>query len=118
MFAQTQVSKELNTRDSIPDFADVRLFKQTRYAGSAILTHLPVNRARALIMPEPVTLKGEQTQMPGVEIAYDGDVIGFFAMRNFTRRSVSFIGLKSGFEYLLRIRASENGMVEPLKIVR
>ncbi|MFK7861644.1 MAG: hypothetical protein AB8B64_22710 [Granulosicoccus sp.] len=117
-FGQTPVNAGPDIRDRLPEIVDVRLFKQARYAGSAILIHLPTNKARALIMPEPVTLKGEQAQMPGLELAYAGDVIGFFATRNFTRRPVSFIGADSGIEYRLQIRASQDGITEPLKIVR
>ena len=69
-------------------------------------------------MPEPVTLQGDLEQMPGLELAYEGEVIGFYATRTFSRRPVSFIGEESGTEYRLQIRASENGIVEPLEIVR
>lgn len=97
---------------------EIEPFKQARYAGTAILIHLPTNMARALVMPEPVTLQGELQQMPGVELAYEGDVVGFFATLAFTRRPVSFIGVDSGVEYRLQIRASEDGIAEPLEIVR
>ncbi len=104
--------------DDIRNIDDVEPFRQTLYSGTAILIHLPTNTARAIVMPEPVTLQGDPEQMPGVQLAYEGEVIGFFATRTFTRRAVSFIGVESGVEYLLQIRASENGIVEPLKIVR
>ena len=69
-------------------------------------------------MPEPVTLQGNLEQMPGLELANEGEVMGFYAIRTFSRRPVSFIGEKSGTAYCLQIRASENGIVEPLEIVR
>ncbi len=93
-------------------------FKQARYTGRPILVHLPTNAARALVMPEPVTLQGDPEQLPGVELAYEGEVIGFYATQSFNRRKVTFIGAQSGIEYLLQIRASENGIVEPLEINR
>lgn len=92
-------------------------FRQARYQGNALLIHLPTNAARALVMPEPVILQGDPEQMPGVELAYEGFVVGFFATEDFTRRSVSFLGKNSGTEYQLQIRASENGIIDPLEIV-
>lgn len=115
--AQPNISNQAIGEYAIP-VEELEPFKQARYAGTAILIHLPTNLARALVMPEPVTLQGDPDQMPGVELAYEGEVIGFFATRTFTRRQVSFIGLESGVEYRLQIRASEKGIVEPLKIVR
>ena len=99
-----------------PEF--VKPFKKAQYAGTALLIHLPTNTARALVMPEPVRLQGEPAQMPGVELAFEGDVVGFFARQEFARRLVSFVGLESGVEYQLRIRASKDGIAEPLEIVR
>ncbi len=104
--------------DQIRNIDDVLPFRQARYSGEAILIHLPTRTARALVMPEPVALQGNPDQMPGLELAYENEVVGFFATRNFSRRAVSFIGEESGTEYRLQIRASENGIVEPLEIVR
>lgn len=118
-FAQTNLSEEsTDIAEGLLPIDEIEPFKQARYAGTAILIHLPTNIARALVMPEPVTLQGDPEQMPGVELAYEGEVIGFFATRTFARRPVSFIGTESGVEYRLQIRASEYGIAEPLEIVR
>lgn len=69
-------------------------------------------------MPEPVSLQSSPGQLPGVELAYEGEVIGFFATQTFTRRQIIFTGVQSGTDYLLQIRASKNGITEPLEIVR
>lgn len=113
---QTQSKDTLN--ESVPGNVDFGYLKQARFATRAILVHLPVNKARALVMPEPVILKGGREQMPGVVIAFEDDVIGLFATRSFDRRAVSFIGQLSGVEYRFQIRASENGIVAPLEIIR
>lgn len=117
--AQQSLSNDTGAQnDQIRNIDDVLPFRQTRYSGEAILIHLPTRTARALVMPEPVTLQGNLEQMPGLELAYEDEVVGFFATRDFSRRAVSFIGEESGTEYRLQIRASENGIVEPLEIVR
>lgn len=119
VLAQTAVTEEQDDEvESLQNPVDIKPFKQARYTGTAILIHLPTNTARALVMPEPVTLQGNPDQMPGVELAFERAVVGFFATRTFDRREVSFIGVESGVEYRLQIRASENGIVEPLEIVR
>ena len=106
------------TGQELAEPTPIQLFKKAQYAGTALLIHLPTNTARALVMPEPVRLQGDPEQMPGVEIAFEGDVVGFFARQEFARRLVSFVGLESGTEYQLRIRASKDGIAEPLEIVK
>lgn len=119
-FAQDQGVEDNSSNINSPavnDTVSSEPFKQARYQGTAILIHLPTNAARALVMPEPVVLQGDPEQMPGVQLAYEGFVVGFFATRDFTRRGVSFVGQDSGTLYQLQIRASENGIVEPLEII-
>ena len=117
--AQSSVSDLSKTTSQEPvEPIPITSFKKAQYAGTALLIHLPTNIARALVMPEPVRLQGDLAQMPGVELAFEGDVIGFFARQEFARRLVSFVGLESGTEYQLRIRASKDGIAEPLEIVK
>ena len=106
------------TGQEVAEPPPIKSFKTAQYAGTALLIHLPTNTARALVMPEPVRLQGDLAQMPGVELAFEGDVVGFFARQEFARRLVSFVGLESGTRYQLRIRASKDGIAEPLEIIK
>ena len=93
-------------------------FRKARYGGSPILLHLRSGYERAVVMPEPIRLLDETQTLPGCAVEIDTDVVGFFPTRNFTRQPIRFVGLQSGTVYELRVRASPQGIRQPLQITR
>ncbi|WP_430881053.1 hypothetical protein [Granulosicoccus sp. 3-233] len=93
-------------------------FRKARYTGEPLLLHLRNGYERAVLMPEPIKLLNDSQTLPGCAVVIDTDVIGFFPTRTFAREPIRFIGLQSGSVYELRVRASPEGIRQPLQITR
>ena len=93
-------------------------FRQTRFVNKPILLHLRQGYERAVLMPEPIRLENESQTLPGCAVAIDTDVVGFYPTRTFARKPIRFVGLRSGTVYELRVRASPEGIRQPLQITR
>lgn len=93
-------------------------FRQTRFDNKPILLHLRQGYERAVLMPEPIRLQDESQTLPGCAVAIDTDVVGFFPTQTFARKPIKFLGLRSGTVYVLRVRASPEGMRQTLQITR
>ncbi|NND92792.1 MAG: hypothetical protein HKN42_18195 [Granulosicoccus sp.] len=104
--------------DDVVPMAEWLEFRKARYVTRPILLHLLNGHERAVLMPEPIRLLDEEQSLPGCAVAIDHDVIGFFPTRTFPRKPIKFLGLDSGTVYELRVRASPDGMQQPLQITR
>ncbi|ASJ70541.1 hypothetical protein [Granulosicoccus antarcticus] len=93
-------------------------FRETRYNNEPILLHLRRGYERAVLMPEPIRLLDDSQTLPGCAVEIDTDVVGFFPVQTFARKSIKFVGLQSGTVYELRVRASPEGIRQPLQITR
>lgn len=112
------VAQEGVTRDDILSDAEWLEFKKARFNGQPILLHLKTGQARAVIWPEPIQLFDDDQVLPGCAVEINNDVVGFFPTEDFNRTTIKFRGLDSQIVYELRIRASEQGIEEPLQILR
>ncbi len=93
-------------------------FRQTRFNNKPILVHLRQGYERAVLMPEPIRLENESQTLPGCAVEIDTDVVGFYPTKTFPRKPIRFVGLSTGTVYELRVRASPDGMRQPLQITR
>lgn len=93
-------------------------FRQTRFNDKPILVHLRQGYERAVLMPEPIRFEDESQTLPGCAVEIDTDVVGFFPVQSFPRKPIRFVGLTTGTVYELRVRASPQGMRQPLRITR
>lgn len=93
-------------------------FRQARYVDKPLLLHLRSGYERAVLMPEPIGLLDNGQSLPGCAVEIDTDVIGFYPTRSFKRTPIKFVGLDTGKIYELRVRASPEGMRQPLQITR
>jgi hypothetical protein len=93
-------------------------FRQTRFNNKPVLLHLRQGYERAVVMPEPIRLLDESQTLPGCAVAIDTDVVGFYPISTFARKPIKFVGLNSGTVYELRVRASPEGIRQPLQITR
>lgn len=93
-------------------------FRQTRFNDQPILLHLRRGYERAVLMPEPIRLQDDSQVLPGCAVQIDTDVVGFFPTETFARQSIKFVGLETGTVYDLRVRASPDGIRQPLQITR
>lgn len=93
-------------------------FRQARFADEPILLHLRQGYERAVLMPEPIRMEDESQTLPGCAVAIDTDVVGFYPTRTFARKPIRFVGLNTGTVYELRVRASPEGIRQPLQITR
>ena len=118
-WAQTRQS---NPGDNVPDRVKPQgewlEFRQARFANKPILLHLRQGYERAVLMPEPIRLENESQTLPGCAVEIDTDVVGFYPTQTFARKSIKFVGLRSGTVYELRVRASPDGIRQPLQITR
>lgn len=104
--------------DNVRPMGDWVEFRTARYGSAPILLHLRSGYERAVLMPEPIRLLDSNQTLPGCAVEIDTDVIGFFPTRNFVREPIRFVGLQSGSVYELRVRASPEGIRQPLQILR
>lgn len=108
--------------DNVPDRVEPKgewiEFRQTRFANKPILLHLRVGYERAVLMPEPIRLENESQTLPGCAVEIDTDVVGFYPTKVFARMPIRFVGLSSGTVYELKVRASPEGIRQPLQITR
>ena len=93
-------------------------FRQARFVNKPILLHLRQGYERAVLMPEPIRLENASQTLPGCAIAIDTDVVGFYPTKTFARKPIRFVGLNTGTVYELRVRASPEGIRQPLQITR
>lgn len=112
------LAKDATARHSVVPMGEWLNYIETRYTGNAVLLHLRTGYERAVLMPEPVRLKDGELPLPGCELAVDREIIGFYPTKTFQRTSIRFIGLNSGTEYQLLVRASPLGIRQPLEITR
>lgn len=106
------------SRDEILSDTTWMEFRQARYTGKPILLHLKTGQERAVIWPEPIEFRDDEQTLPGCAIVINSDVVGFFPTTDFKRTRIQFRGLETGNIYELRVRATDNGMLEPLQISR
>lgn len=93
-------------------------FRKARYNDKPILLHLRSGYERAVLMPETIRLLDDTQTLPGCAVEIDTDVVGFFPTTSFARKPIRFVGLQSGTVYELRVRASPEGIRQPLQITR
>lgn len=106
------------SRDDILSDTTWMEFRQARYTGEPILLHLKTGQERAVIWPEPIEFRNDSQSLPGCAVVINSDVVGFFPTTDFKRTRIQFKGLETGSIYELRVRATDNGMLEPLQISR
>ncbi len=111
-------AQDTMTREEVVPMGQWYDFLQTEYNASPILVHLRTGYERAVLMPEPVGLKGNQSSLPGCDIEIDADVIGFYPTRSFANTSIKLVGLETGTEYELVVRSSTLGERQPLQVNR
>ena len=118
-WAQT---RQPNSGDNLPDRMKPQgewlEFRQARFVNKPILLHLRQGYERAVLMPEPIRLENESQTLPGCAVEIDTDVVGFYPTQTFARKPIRFVGLRSGTVYELRVRASPEGIRQPLQITR
>lgn len=90
--------------------------KPVPYRGNRILFHIRTGIERAVIFPEPVQLARTNPQLLGCTIVVDFDVVGFYPTQSFDRETVRLIGLETGTTYELGVRASPEGLLNPLRL--
>lgn len=116
--SQAEVTNNGSDAVNVRPMGDWVEFRQARFAGAPILLHLRSGYERAVLMPEPIKLLNDAQTLPGCAVEIDTDVIGFFPTHTFSRKPISFVGLQSGTVYELRVRASPEGIRQPLQITR
>ncbi len=110
--AQSNLSRE--NVSSTGQWLDAR---KARFTGTPIFLHLRTGHERALLMPEPVRLSDTDHQSSGYDTDINGDVVRFYPLRDFNRKSIRLTGLDTSTEYVLRVRASAFGIRQPLQIL-
>ena len=93
-------------------------YREVTFNDQPILVHLRTGYERAIILPEAVVQSDETQTLPGTEIVIDGDIVAFYPTITFKRVSVVFVGLDTGTVYDLRVRASTEGIRQPMRINR
>lgn len=91
-------------------------YREANFRDKPILVHLRTGYERAIVMPEPVMQLDTNQQLPGSEIFITERIVAFYPTKTFTRRSIVFIGKETGIRYDLRIRASTQGLRQPMRI--
>ena len=93
-------------------------YTEIEFAGQPILVHLRTGYERPIIFPEPVLQSDETQTLPGTEIIVDGNIVAFYPTITFSRSPVVFVGLETGTVYDVRVRASTEGIRQPMRINR
>ena len=93
-------------------------YREARYVNAPILVHLRTGYERAIIMPEPVMLDDADQILPGCEIVIEDEFVAFYPTETFTRRSIIVVGQQTGTRYDLRVRASTQGLRQPMRLSR
>ena len=93
-------------------------YTEIEFAGQPILVHLRTGYERPIIFPEPVVQSDETQTLPGTEIIVDGNIVAFYPTITFNRSPVVFVGLETGTVYDVRVRASTEGIRQPMRINR
>lgn len=91
-------------------------YREVTFNNKPILVHLRTGYERAIILPEAVVPSDEQQTLPGTEIFIDGNIVAFYPTITFPRLPVIFVGLDTGTVYDLRIRASTEGIRQPMRV--
>lgn len=113
-----QSSSATTVRDGVLPMGQWLEFRQARYGSKPILLHLRTGYERAVLMPEPVRLRDQESSLPGSAVVIDGHVVGFYPTKTFKRQPIWFVGLETGNKYELLVRASPQGIRQPLEITR
>ena len=93
-------------------------YREVAFNDQPILVHLRTGYERPIILPEPVVLSDETQTLPGTEIIIDGNIVAFYPTNTFDRTPVIFVGLDTGTVYELQVRASTEGIRQPMRINR
>ena len=118
MFSGLAYSQQALNEGTVAPMGEWLEYREARYKGDPLLVHLRTGYERAIVMPEPVTLDTTVPGLPGCEVVVDEDVVGFYPTQTFTRRSIILVGQETGTRYDLRVRASTQGMRQPMRISR
>jgi hypothetical protein len=116
--AQEATPADESNPSSVQPMGEWLEFRQARYVDKPILLHLRSGYERAVLMPERIGLLDDGQSLPGCAVVIDTDVVGFYPTRTFKRTPIKFVGLETGKIYELRVRASPEGMRQPLQITR
>lgn len=111
-------SQQALTEGAVAPMGQWLEYREVRYNGKPLLVHLRTGYERAIVMPEPVMFDGTEQSLPGCEVVIDGDVVAFYPTETFTRRSIIVVGQESGIRYDLRVRASTQGIRQPMRLSR
>lgn len=114
----TASSQEALRNGSVAPMGQWLEYREANFRGNPVLVHLRTGYERAIVMPEPVKLQDSEQKLPGSEILINDSIVAFYPTRTFTRRSIVFVGQETGTLYDLRIRASTQGMRQPMRINR
>ena len=93
-------------------------YREVTFNDQPILVHLRTGYERAIILPEPVVQGDDEQTLPGTEIVIDGNIVAFYPTITFKRAPVVLVGLDTGTVYDLRVRASTEGIRQPMRIKR
>ncbi len=118
LFSSLVVSQEALKDGSVAPMGQWLEYREADYRGAPIYVHLRTGYERAIVMPEPVELQNPDQRLPGSEILISDNIVAFYPTRTFSRRATVFVGLETGLLYDLRIRASTEGMRQPMRISR
>ena len=111
-------SQQALTEGTVAPMGQWLEYREARYNGKPLLVHLRTGYERAIVMPEPVMFDATEQSLPGCEVMIDGDVVAFYPTETFTRRSIIVVGQESGIRYDLRVRASTQGIRQPMRLSR
>lgn len=117
-FSSVANSQEALRNGTVAPMGQWLEYRETDFAGDPILVHLRTGYERAIIMPEPVEKQDPTNQLPGSEILINDNIVAFYPTETFSRRAIIFVGKETGTLYELRIRASTQGMRQPMRINR
>ncbi len=116
--ATTGRAQEALQNGSVAPMGQWLEYREASFVGKPILIHLRTGYERAIVMPEPVELRDADQTLPDSEIVVTDNIIAFYPTSTFARVPLLFTGLETGTQYDLRVRASTEGMRQPLRINR
>ena len=118
MLSPHAVAQESLESGEVAEMGEWLEYREVTFDDQPILVHLRTGYERAIILPEAVVQRDEKQTLPGTEIVIDGDIVAFYPTITFERESVVFVGLDSGTEYDLKVRASTEGIRQPMRVNR
>ena len=118
MLSHHVIAQESLESGKVAEMGEWLEYREVTFNDQPILVHLRTGYERAIILPEAVVQSDEKQTLPGTEIVIDGDVVAFYPTITFKRESVLFVGLDTGTVYDFRVRASTEGIRQPMRINR